>query len=280
MTAPAPLSLEQIRSHWHDWATRYGQELRATTKTPTIKALEMDALARALRRHGLDRRPGRVLEVGTGNGINVLGLARSFPQLSFLGIDYVPEMVDSAKANLAAEAKTDASLPGRVRFAVGDATRLHESLGQEAFDAIITDRLVINLRPWAAQAACLDDMTGRLLPGGALLILENFTDTYDPQNGLRVAAGLPARTPAEFNLFMETGQVERHLAPRLRLLDADDFGSLHDIVLYVLVPLVNGGQVDYDHPMVKAATTLTLGMQGRLDAGRYGQNRLLRFTPR
>jgi hypothetical protein len=62
----------------------------------------------------------------------------------------------------------------------------------------------------------------------------------------------------------------------LELVEVDDFGSLHDVLLYVLLPSVNEGTVVYDHPVMGAVTNL-LENASDLPAdafGSFGQNRL------
>jgi len=266
-----PLDMEGIRNHWHDWATRFATDLRATTKTATIKKLELAAFARALRTHGPKNGSGSVLEVGCGNGLNCLSLARLFPALRFTGVDYVPAMVDSARLLL----KEAPELAGRVDFRVADALALGADNGLPAnFSAVFTDRCLINLNTWELQAKAIDGLIGRVAPGGLLLMIENVTQTHQRQNELRVAAGLPARAPAEYNLFFDEERLKKHLSGRMELVGIEDFGSLHDLLLYVLVPMSNGGHVDYAHPLVEAATELSLVMDGALQCGAYGQNRL------
>src|SRR4051794_33667371 len=110
---------EQIKEHWRNWASTFGTELGATTKTGTLKALEIDALARALSAIGLKDQPARVLEVGCGNGLNCFGLASQFPRMLLDGIDYTPEMIVAAVKATAANAMQD-----RTRFYVGNALDL------------------------------------------------------------------------------------------------------------------------------------------------------------
>jgi hypothetical protein len=47
-------------------------------------------------------------------------------------------------------------------------------------------------------------------------------------------------------------------------------------MLYVLVPATNGGEVDYDHPLVEAATKLSVAASSTRSGpfGSAGQNRL------
>ena len=46
--------------------------------------------------------------------------------------------------------------------------------------------------------------------------------------------------------------------------------------LTVIVPMLNGGVVDYDHPLVKVATDLSIAVSAeeKNSFGSYGQNRL------
>jgi hypothetical protein len=87
---------------------------------------------------------------------------------------------------------------------------------------------------------------------------------------------LPARTPAAFNLFFD----ETRILPHLKMLgfevEIEDFISLHDLMLYVLVPAINGGTVDYDHPLVHAATRLNVAVSAEISSafGAFGQGRM------
>jgi len=263
------LDAEDIRKHWTDWATTYGADLRATTRTPTAKALELNALARRL--NGiLGDGSAAVLEVGCGNGINCVELAKQFGQASFDGVDFIPEMVSAAGDNAAA-----AGVGDRLRFFQGDATDLGATAAlREVYDVVFTDRCLINLNTTAMQVEAIAGIAKRIRPGGHLLMIENSLVSYGEQNRCREQLGLQARTPATFNHFFDEGVIVGSLPDAgLKLVEVEDFSSLHDLLLYVLVPATNGGTVEYDHPLVQAATQLSLGMPGNAFGG-FGQNRL------
>jgi SAM-dependent methyltransferase len=263
---------QQIKAHWKDWAERYGLDLRATTKAWTAKALEIDALARAIHRAGLSDKVGMVLEAGCGNGHNCIELARRFPKLSFTGFDYVADMVRSARQLLA-----QSDLGDRVEFYEGDVLSLESisELGPQ-YDFVFTDRCLINLNSIEKQLAAIDQLCTKLPVGGCMVLIENSRQTYERQNDCREIVGLPRRTPAAFNLFLDEAVVIPYLRSRFARLEVEDFSSLHDLVLYVLLPAVNGGQIDYEHPLVHAATRLTLGFGSSEipQFGTFGQNRL------
>src|SRR4051812_31327397 len=108
--------MDDVRKHWTESAVEHGAALQATTKTWTAKTLEIDALARRFAELlGDAASRGAVLEMGCGNGVNCLELAKSFPNLAFDGVDYVPEMITGAEENRAASPTAE-----RARFFVGD----------------------------------------------------------------------------------------------------------------------------------------------------------------
>ena len=43
------MDLEEIRKHWEEKAREHGIDLKATTKTSTLKKIEVDALFRAIK---------------------------------------------------------------------------------------------------------------------------------------------------------------------------------------------------------------------------------------
>lgn len=270
------MEADEIRRHWETWARQYETDLRATTKTPTIKRLELNALYRALTGVGMNNGNRSFLEVGCGNGHNCLALASLFPAAIVTGVDYVPAMVENARA-LAAER----SVSERVRFHVADAITLDSDPAlAEAYDVVFTVRCLINLNTRDLQSRAFDQLVSKVRPGGHLVLIENISQTHKRQNDCRTAVGLPPREPSAFNLFLDDFDVRQWGRAGLQLVATDDFGALHDLVLYVLAPLADGGRLDYDHPLVAAATELSLAtassdiLQGFPSVG---QNRLYLF---
>ncbi len=264
------MSADEVKSHWESWAAEWGINLRATTKTWTIKALEIDALTRAIRKIA-KKDDITILEAGCGNGMNCLELAKAFSAAHFDGFDYVPEMVESANENLK-------KMGGNARFFGGDVLKLGDIRDvKEVYDVVFTDRCLINLTDVKLQKQGISALAAKVKKGGYLIMIENVRQTYDRQNECRARLGMKPRAPAEFNLFFDEDEILPHLrACGLALEEAEDFGSLHDLVLYVLVPSMNKGEVDYAHPLVEAATKLSMktSVESPGAFGQFGQNRL------
>ncbi|HZQ18198.1 MAG TPA: class I SAM-dependent methyltransferase [Terriglobales bacterium] len=268
------MEMREIKDHWTDWATTYGEQLKATTKTPTIKELEIDVLARAITQViGTTQASFTMLEVGCGNGLNCMALAQIFPNARIDGLDYVPEMVEAAEAG---NAKFRHSK--NLRFHVGNALNLSATSElREVYDIVLTDRCLINLNTIELQKKALVSIARKIKRGGHFAMLENSLQTYEAQNECRALLGMKPRTPALYNLFIDEKEIVPHLDTcGLDLIDVEDFGSLHDLLLYVLLPFTNSGEVDYAHPLVKAATMLSKHTSQTTPSafGRFGQNRL------
>ncbi len=265
------------KEHWASWAQEHGEKVQATTRTATAKLIEIGALRAAISQHtGSERPPSQILEVGCGNGVNCVRLAQNFPNTDFVGLDYVPEMVTIAQELAKKEGVAD-----RCTFHEGDALDLDLTLGDtKDFHVAFTVRCLINLRTNENQVAALTSLVSRVRPGGLILLIENSQQSYTRQNKLREILGMKPRTPAAFNHFINEELFLRE-AEKLPLshVRTVDISSLHDILLYVLVPATNGGAVDYGHPLVAAATDLESRLNDDLTSafGGFGQNRLFIF---
>jgi SAM-dependent methyltransferase len=271
------MDLDEIKKHWVNWAKEFETDLRATTKSTTIKKLEINALYKAIQEtHPFPAENIEVLEVGCGNGYNCLALSDLFPYFNFTGVDFVPEMIENAK-NLQSNSVAKYS---RITFHVGDILKLENNKNlKEKYHFVFTDRCIINLNTLDLQLKAFDQLLKKVEKYGYLIILENTVQNYQRQNDCRVAAGLPGRVPARYNLFLDEDKFLDHAKNSTKLVHVDDFGSLHDLILYVLIPMINNGEIDYDHPVVKAATELSISISGKYDNpfGNFGQNRLFLF---
>jgi len=271
------MDLRQIREHWDSLAKEHGIGVMSTTKTPTIKALEIDAIARTLRVILKSTKDSKsVLEVGCGNGNNIHGLAQLFPELDFVGLDYSNEMISAAQ-----EMKLQSGLLN-MNFAVEDVLNLMNNMKlKENFDIVLTDRLLINLNTWDLQKKGLSQLNQCIKNKGFLLLVENFTNSYSNQNQLRTSLNLNPRTPDPYNLFLSEEKLEPFLRNELRLslVLSENFGSLHDLLLYVLLPHVNNKRVVYDAPIMESVTQLLLNFPHSLQKnfGDFGQNKLYLF---
>jgi SAM-dependent methyltransferase len=265
--------LDKIKRHWQNCADKYGKSLCATTKARTAKDLEVDAIDRALLQLNFkDNQEYKILEVGCGNGYNCFFLAEKYKKSIIHGVDYVREMVRSATTNA-----EEYAIPN-VFFFHRDAMNLRTDLLYPFYDIIFTVRCIINLDTQEKQKRAISEISAKLATGAYYLMLENSIYTYSNQNYCREALGLPKREPAEYNLFIdETILFPYARANGLEHLTTYNFSSLHDIILYVLLPSLNNGRINYEDPLVKKAAELSIKLPDNNCFGEFGQNRLYLF---
>ena len=252
------------------------REIFATTKTRTIKDLEIAEFYRAFKQTSVFSKPGcAVLEVGCGNGHNCFGLSQLIPHFKFTGVDFVAEMI--ANAN---KIKCSDDRYQEIDFLEGNILELEENTFLASdFDIVFSNQCIINLNTIDLQKEALDQLIAKTSLGGYVVLIENIKQTYEQQNKLRKLAGLAERTPDKFNLFIDEPAFLEHARKQLTLVECKDFASLHDIVLYVLVPMINDGNTDYEHPLVRATAQLLMANESELSGqfGAFGQNRLYVF---
>lgn len=263
------MELAEIKSHWTELAKMKGDTLGATTRTETIKKLEIDAFRRWIEKKNNGWK--KILEIGCGNGTNCIELSKLFPDIHFYGLDYVKEMVEKA-------IERSSGIPN-VSFDVDDVTCLSSNLvlGNK-FDAVITDRCLINLNNIDLQKSAIKNIFNHISDNGFFFMIENSMSSYSKQNELRTFVGLEKRSPAEFNLFLDDSIILDYLRNSLGVLleEIDNFASLHDLMLYVIEPLRNNGTVSYGSDAINLITDFLLkcGDNGINMFGDFGQNRL------
>jgi SAM-dependent methyltransferase len=107
-------------------------------------------------------KPSRVLEVGSGNGINLLSLASAFPQIEFTGVELTGEGVEQARRAQSDAAigdiiqryspirSRDCSAIGRMNFVQGDASEMDFEDG--SFDLVMTVLAIEQMEHIRAEA--------------------------------------------------------------------------------------------------------------------------------
>jgi len=118
--------------------------------------------------------PARVVDLGTGTGKAAFAIARRFPAAEVVGVDLADAMIAEARR------LTPPELAERVRFEVGDASRL--SFADASFDLVS----LANMIPF------FDELARIVEPGGHLLLSFSGgagTPIYVPFERLRTELG-------------------------------------------------------------------------------------------
>jgi SAM-dependent methyltransferase len=214
------MSLEEIRRHWEDAGKAFPEDSlsTATTRDPYLGRLEEDNILEGL------RDSERVLEVGVGDGGHTVAYAQV--AASFVGVDVAESLLDVARRRLA-EAGND-----NVELHAMSVLEVEQAFGSESFEAVVSQRCLINLPDWEHQVEGLRQLAAVLRPGGLLLLTEGFDDGIDGLNNVRTELGLGAIRTVDYNCNFRRAAFEHAVARWFDIVELRDYG------LYLLLSRV------------------------------------------
>lgn len=238
------------------WNSRGGLGKLAGSRDVMAKEIEIREISKFIG-NGM-----RVLDLGCGNGITAIEFARHY-NIRITGIDYAEEMITAAKDLVKGK-----RLKGKLDFMVGDITKMPELKG--AFDRIYTERVIINLKDWKAQAKSIRDITSLLKKNGVFVMCENSQDGLDKINELRECAGLDEIKPPWHNRYLRDKEVGKLSISGVKLEKVVCYSSTY----YLLSRVINawlakqeGKEPSYNAPVNKLALELP-------SIGEFGQGRI------
>lgn len=236
------------------WNSRADLGQAAGTQDVLLKQLETETIA------GYVRDGMRVIDVGCGNGVTAIELARRF-DIDLVGVDFADRMIDAAKS-LAAGAT---GLRGRVAFAVANVN--DTSTVKDRFDLAYTERVIINLPDWETQRAAIAQIASLLRPGGSYVMCEHSQDGLDELNTLRRRVGLESITPPWHNRYLRDAEITDARIAGLELREVNHFSSTY----YFMSRIANawlaareGKTPSYDAPLNHLGVALpSIGTHGQ-----------------
>ena len=133
----------------------------------------------------------KILEIGCGNGFLLLELSRAHPLVHFHGLEFTPELF-----NLALDRKLE-----NVEMRRGDCLKMgYES---ESFDAVISERVLINLLDSDDQQLAVSKIYKILKPGGTYVMVEAYAAQLGILNKARREFLLDEINPSHHNLYLD-----------------------------------------------------------------------------
>jgi 2-polyprenyl-3-methyl-5-hydroxy-6-metoxy-1,4-benzoquinol methylase len=176
----------------------------------------------------------KVLDVGCANGYSSLRFA-SVRRIQLRGLDYVPQMIEQARAQLAT---MQDRLVGSVEFDVGDITQLQLKERLNSYDKVIVVRVLINLGTWERQLLALRECMSMLKEGGLLLLSEATLQGWRRLNALRKEWGMEDIPMPAFNQYLDEEKVISAAGSEAELLEISNFASTYYVGTRVLKPLL------------------------------------------
>ncbi|MCC6386027.1 MAG: methyltransferase regulatory domain-containing protein [Dehalococcoidia bacterium] len=145
-------------------STSYDTVPYVSTARTSTSPVRMEATGRLLGLAAAGANAARVLEVGCGDGGNVIPMALALPGSAFLGIDLAPTAIAKARAAAAAAGVSNA------RFEMADLAALPGEFG--GFDYVIAHG-VYSWVPAPVRAALLELVRERMAPAGIAFVSYN-----------------------------------------------------------------------------------------------------------
>lgn len=227
---------ESIRRYWEEQGRA---DRPATSRDPFLAELERADIEARLD-GSMD-----TLEVGCGDGIHTVRYARRVRRLT--AIDIAGSLLDRARERLAAEGIGAVEL---VRASVLEAA---DRFGTASFDAVISQRCLINLPTWELQRSALEQIHDVLRTGGIFLLTEGFQEDLERMNAMRDRCGLEPIAAVPHNRFLERSALEAFARDRFAVLERGDYG-LYLFLSRVVHPLaVHPRAPRHDDPLNEAA---------------------------
>ncbi|MFN0195624.1 MAG: class I SAM-dependent methyltransferase [Planctomycetaceae bacterium] len=220
----------QIQEFWTEQALQHGPKAQASWSDIRVMELEFRELLNHL--HSGEK----ILDVGCANGATTLQLAAE-KTLDIMAVDYIPEMIQYARANLDDLQKRYAERwQSRVAFDVGDARRLQ--FADAAYDVVMSIRVIINLGTWEQQCQGLREYVRVLKPGGRLILSEATVQGWQRLNDLRAEFGLTPIPMPPFNNYLDLDKVQECLSSTCELETVSHFASSYYVATRVIKPIL------------------------------------------
>jgi len=113
----------------------------------------------------------RVLDVGCGRGLLLVGAAKRLPDGKAIGVDIWQAVDQSGNSPEATRRNAHAEeVDGRVELTNGDAARL--PLASETFDSVVSSFVLHNIHDRASRERAVREIVRVLKPGGSLALVD------------------------------------------------------------------------------------------------------------
>jgi ubiquinone/menaquinone biosynthesis C-methylase UbiE len=232
------LSLEEIKDYWKEQACRYGQSPAASWSDREVIEMEIREISQYL------NDGERVLDIGCANGYSTIQYAAQ-KKSHFKGVDFIPEMIEQAIVRCSSHA----SLAGTLEFEIGDLTALSEA--DQAYDKVITTRVLINLGSRERQRLALHQCARVLRNNGKLLLSEATVQGWQQLNGFRKEWALPEIPMPAFNLYLDENELGEMVRDVFDIEAVVNFASTYYVGTRILKPLLIralGASIDVADP--------------------------------
>lgn len=181
-----------VDNHYTNQARKWGASPKCSMEDDLVRDRETQEILRFVESvvMGGHESPVTVLDLGCGNGYTLEELVRRLPNNRYYGVEPNEDLLAISRER----GLTDCIL------STGDARDLDFDTG--TFDAVFTQRCIINLLEEAQQISALREIHRVLKPGGYYFMIECFTDGLELLNKAREECELEHIPEAYHNKYL------------------------------------------------------------------------------
>jgi SAM-dependent methyltransferase len=248
---------KNMMDFWSARAREYKNDPRANTNDVWLREIEIKYINQIISQNSFRS----VMDFGCANGFTTKRISRSYPVISFTGIDINPGMIKVAEQN------SNEETGSKLKFFVYDFIK--EGRLSQNFDFIYCVRVLQNLESKKVQKDIINILIEMLNTDGYLLYIESYEDYYDLLNKDREKLGLE-KLPVHSHLTLLNNDFDKYVSSKLQYVSENFIASTYYLVtrlLYSRIAEDNNEKIDYNHPIHQIGAQLPqFGNYGPLKA--------------
>jgi ubiquinone/menaquinone biosynthesis C-methylase UbiE len=192
-----------------------------------------------------------ILELGCGNGVILKKILKKKRIKSYLGTDFVKELIDNCKFKFNSK---------NIKFKTLDMTSINKTTFPGKYDYIITKRAIQNILNHKLQLNIIDNAGYFLKKNGLMILVESSANAQKNINDLRRKYKLSKIIPPFHNLFFDDNKVKKYKFKNVRLHKIENFSSNFYFISRIIYALYTKFFLRknpiYGHPLNRIASTI------------------------
>ena len=220
-------TFENVKQFWDETAKKFGADPRGTIRDAYFQKLEINAIRKLL------QGKKNVLDAGCGNGFATLHYSQDVGRIR--GVDYCEGFIEAAHTLM--KDFPDGGVVRKEHIAFQTANILKLPFSDKEFDAVVCERVLINLPSWELQKVALQEFQRVLMPSGLLICVEVTEEGHAAVNSYRKRFGLRALERYWHNLYLEESSFLTYITKGFHVQSIQRLG-MYQFLSKVLHPLL------------------------------------------
>ena len=206
------MELQEIKQYWEEvgkvFKNRTG--ISPTSRDPYLAYLERKNITSFLKPEM------NILEIGCGDAVHTIEYAPKVK--SIIGLDISRSLLSLAKTNIKKSGLKN------INLIQGSILELEKIFKNQKFDAIISQRCLINLPDWNLQKNSIEQIAKILNSKGLFLMTEGFNNGLNEINKIRLKNNLPEIKVVKYNHNFDDDKFNDFIVQTFQIEQIFDYG--------------------------------------------------------